>query len=66
MNDTVLNNSKASDNTCFDPDDLWGIVTFSGTDGNNHGLYLAVSGHKFFGMDEPAGFFITTNLGKVY
>ena len=24
----------------FDPDDLWGIVTFSGTDGNNHGLYF--------------------------
>jgi len=24
----------------FDPDDLWGFVTFSGTDGNNHGLYF--------------------------
>ncbi|MCR5357197.1 MAG: aminotransferase class V-fold PLP-dependent enzyme [Lachnospiraceae bacterium] len=24
----------------FDPDDLWGIVTFSGTDGNDHGLYF--------------------------
>lgn len=24
----------------FDADDLWGIVTFSGTDGNNHGLYF--------------------------
>ncbi|MBE7004530.1 MAG: pyridoxal-dependent decarboxylase [Ruminococcaceae bacterium] len=24
----------------FDKDDLWGIVTFSGTDGNNHGLYF--------------------------
>lgn len=24
----------------FDPEDLWGIVTFSGTDGNNHGLYF--------------------------
>jgi histidine decarboxylase len=24
----------------FDPDDLWGIVTFSGTDGNNHGIYF--------------------------
>lgn len=24
----------------FDPDDLWGIVTFSGTDGNDHGIYF--------------------------
>jgi histidine decarboxylase len=24
----------------FDPTDLWGIVTFSGTDGNNHGIYF--------------------------
>ena len=24
----------------FDPGDLWGIVTFSGTDGNNHGIYF--------------------------
>lgn len=24
----------------FDPDQLWGIITFSGTDGNNHGLYF--------------------------
>ena len=24
----------------FDLDDLWGIVTFSGTDGNNHGIYF--------------------------
>ena len=24
----------------FDLNDLWGIVTFSGTDGNNHGLYF--------------------------
>ena len=24
----------------FDEDDLWGMVTFSGTDGNNHGLYF--------------------------
>ena len=24
----------------FDKDDLWGIVTFSGTDGNNHGIYF--------------------------
>ena len=24
----------------FEPDSLWGIVTFSGTDGNNHGLYF--------------------------
>ena len=24
----------------FDEDDLWGIVTFSGTDGNNHGIYF--------------------------
>ncbi|MBQ3423909.1 MAG: aminotransferase class V-fold PLP-dependent enzyme, partial [Clostridia bacterium] len=24
----------------FDLQDLWGIVTFSGTDGNNHGLYF--------------------------
>ena len=24
----------------FDPDNLWGIVTFSGTDGNNHGIYF--------------------------
>ena len=24
----------------FEKDDLWGIVTFSGTDGNNHGIYF--------------------------
>ena len=24
----------------FDADNLWGIVTFSGTDGNNHGIYF--------------------------
>ena len=24
----------------FDTDNLWGIVTFSGTDGNNHGIYF--------------------------
>ena len=24
----------------FDVNDLWGIVTFSGTDGNNHGIYF--------------------------
>lgn len=24
----------------FEPDQLWGIITFSGTDGNNHGLYF--------------------------
>ena len=24
----------------FDKNDLWGIVTFSGTDGNNHGIYF--------------------------
>ena len=24
----------------FDPDEVWGIVTFSGTDGNNHGMYF--------------------------
>ncbi len=24
----------------FDKDEVWGIVTFSGTDGNNHGLYF--------------------------
>lgn len=24
----------------FDEDDVWGIVTFSGTDGNNHGIYF--------------------------
>ncbi|MBQ6417387.1 MAG: hypothetical protein IJJ91_01820 [Synergistaceae bacterium] len=24
----------------FDRDNLWGIVTFSGTDGNNHGIYF--------------------------
>ena len=28
----------------FDPENLWGIVTFSGTDGNNHGIYF---GTKF-------------------
>jgi histidine decarboxylase len=26
----------------FDPQDAWGIVTFSGTDGNNHGVYFGV------------------------
>ena len=24
----------------FDPNDVWGIVTFSGTYGNNHGIYF--------------------------
>lgn len=24
----------------FDPENLWGLVTFSGTDGNNHGIYF--------------------------
>ncbi|MBQ6374435.1 MAG: hypothetical protein IJJ45_08120 [Clostridia bacterium] len=24
----------------FEQGDLWGIVTFSGTDGNNHGIYF--------------------------
>ena len=24
----------------FTPDNLWGLVTFSGTDGNNHGIYF--------------------------
>ena len=24
----------------FDKDELWGIITFSGTDGNNHGIYF--------------------------
>lgn len=27
----------------FDPDNLWGLVTMSGTDGNNHGLYFGVN-----------------------
>ena len=27
----------------FDLDDLWGIVTFSGTDGNNHGIYFGTN-----------------------
>ena len=27
----------------FDLDDLWGIVTFSGTDGNDHGIYFGVN-----------------------
>ena len=27
----------------FDLDNLWGIVTMSGTDGNNHGLYFGVN-----------------------
>ena len=27
----------------FDPDDLWGIITFSGTDGNNHGIYFGAN-----------------------
>lgn len=26
----------------FDPDDIWGMVTNSGTDGNNHGIYFGV------------------------
>lgn len=26
----------------FNPKDTWGIVTFSGTDGNNHGIYFGV------------------------
>jgi len=27
----------------FDQDDVWGIVTHSGTDGNNHGIYFGVN-----------------------
>lgn len=27
----------------FDASDLWGIVTMSGTDGNNHGIYFGVN-----------------------
>ena len=27
----------------FDLDDLWGLITFSGTDGNNHGIYFGSS-----------------------
>ena len=27
----------------FDEDDIWGIVTFSGTDGNNHGIYFGTN-----------------------
>lgn len=27
----------------FDVNDLWGIVTMSGTDGNNHGIYFGVN-----------------------
>ena len=27
----------------FEKDNLWGIVTFSGTDGNNHGLYFGAN-----------------------
>ena len=27
----------------FDVDDVWGIVTFSGTDGNNHGIYFGAN-----------------------
>ena len=27
----------------FEQDDLWGIVTFSGTDGNNHGIYFGAN-----------------------
>ena len=27
----------------FDLDNLWGIVTFSGTDGNNHGIYFGTN-----------------------
>ncbi|MFA5181164.1 MAG: aminotransferase class V-fold PLP-dependent enzyme [Syntrophales bacterium] len=26
----------------FDPSETWGIVTYSGTDGNNHGIYFGV------------------------
>lgn len=27
----------------FEKDDLWGLVTMSGTDGNNHGIYFGVN-----------------------
>ena len=27
----------------FDSDDYWGLITFSGTDGNNHGLYFGTN-----------------------
>ena len=27
----------------FDSDDVWGIVTHSGTDGNNHGIYFGAN-----------------------
>lgn len=27
----------------FQTDDVWGLVTYSGTDGNNHGIYFGVN-----------------------
>ena len=30
----------------FDLDNLWGLVTMSGTDGNNHGLYFGLADTK--------------------
>jgi len=27
----------------FDKDDYWGLITFSGTDGNNHGIYFGTN-----------------------
>ena len=27
----------------FDEDDYWGLITFSGTDGNNHGIYFGTN-----------------------
>ena len=27
----------------FDDDNLWGLITFSGTDGNNHGIYFGTN-----------------------
>lgn len=40
----------------FDKNNLWGLVTFSGTDGNNHGIYFGakylekVTGKNLFFM----------------
>ena len=37
----------------FSPDDLWGMVTMSGTDGNNHGIYFGANFLKHKTGKEP-------------
>ena len=44
----------------FDKNNLWGIVTFSGTDGNNHGIYF---GSKYLEKKTQQKNEVTENKG---